>query len=399
MSSVLLLPSGHFRAFARVKEMKEAQVFERNADAEAWATKVEARMKAGKWKKPVRAVVKAQSERTVEQAFESYRDSLEWGAKADTTRKVEIGKHKAIVAHMGSKLLVDVDKDAVQAFLLTRSKQRPQRNPDPDARISSTQLRLELAALSSMCNYAVDKKWIETNPTRDVKRPVGNRRTGRVDDETIGKIFDHDAICRDGVAYLFFRLLFTSGCRPGELSHALKGWLRNDPPQLHIPRTKNDDERTIVLTLGSYKRLQSHLKEQDPDCPFIFGTRKLSKLKPGWSPYNYAVPWKKVAKDLKFKGTGMVPYLARHEAISKLFERTNLSDGQIAGISGHRSAQALWHYKHLRNEHQRPTVNAMDQHIDDAISRGASHAHPSKKLRVGQKLKAKQRSWIFGKDE
>lgn len=391
MSSVLLLPSGRFRAFARVKEMKEAQTFDRNTDAESWASKVEERMRDGKWKKRVAAVVKAQKTLTVEQAFADYRDSSDWTVKADTTKKVELGKQKAIVAAMGQRLLVDVTRDDVKAFLKVRAKTHPSRNSDPAATLSNTQLRLELAALSSMCNYGVEQKWIEDNPVRGVRRPVGNRRTGRLDDDLIGKIMNHMAIAADDVAYTFFRILFTSACRPGELAGARKSWLREDPPQIHVPRTKNEDARSIILPLKNYKMLVQHLKQQDPECPFLFGTRKLSKAKPGWSPYNYAVPWKKVAKDLEFKGTGVVPYLARHEAISKLFERTKLSDGQIAGITGHRSAQALWHYKHLRNEHQRPTVNAMDKVVEDAISRGASHLHPSKKLRVGQQLKPRSK--------
>ena len=38
----------------------------------------------------------------------------------------------------------------------------------------------------------------------------------------------------------------------------------------------------------------------------------------------------------------------RHEAISRLFERTRLAARQIAQITGHKTAQMLWRYAHLR---------------------------------------------------
>ena len=38
----------------------------------------------------------------------------------------------------------------------------------------------------------------------------------------------------------------------------------------------------------------------------------------------------------------------RHEAASRFFETTDLSDGEIATITGHLSIQSLWIYRHLR---------------------------------------------------
>jgi hypothetical protein len=84
--------------------------------------------------------------------------------------------------------------------------------------------------------------------------------------------------------------------------------------------------------------------------------------------------------------TGTVPHLTRHEGVSRLFERSTLSDGQIAGLTGHRSAQALWGYRHLRNEHQRGIVNALDLEVSHAIDRAATGAHPSEGLRPGELL-------------
>ena len=379
MSSVVMQPSGKFRAFARVKAMKENRIFEREEEASKWAEKLEERMRAGKWTPPTK-----QSGMTIAKAFEEYVTSEEWLAKAEVTRKVELGKQKPVIAALGEILVSELTDDEVQSYIAKRRKVKPKRSSDPLAKLSGTQIRLEVAALSSMLNYGGKRKWVTTNVAKRVTKPTGDRRTARLTDEVIGGILQHDAIIMDSKAYAFFRILFTTVCRPGELSHALKPWLREDPPQIHIPRTKNEDARTIVLPVSLFKTLQSHLSKQPADCPYIFGTKKLSG--PGWSPYNYAVPWRKAASALGVSAVGAVPYLARHEGISRLFERTTLSDRQIAGLSGHRSSQALWHYKHLRNEHQRPIVDTMDAMINDAINRAISPSHPSEKLKVGEML-------------
>lgn len=382
MASVTMLPSGRFRAFAQVRQQREAMTFDRKPEALRWAEATERRMREGAWTPPDKQQAKASM--TVAKAFEQYRQSEEWLAKVEVTRKTEAGKQKPVVALLGSKELVQLDADAVRDYMAKRRKMKPLRAQDADARISAHSIRLEVAALSSMCNFAVERKWLKANPCRGVKRPKGDRRTARVSDELLGSIMEADAIIADPKAYTFFRILFTTVCRPGELAGAMKDWLRHDPPQVRIPRTKNEDERTIVLPMSSYKLLLQHLDEQPQDCQYLFGTRKLKG--DGWSPYNYAVPWKKAMKALGLEGQGIVPYLARHEGISRLFERTRLSDGQIAGLSGHRSAQALWHYKHLRNEHQRPIVDALDKMVTGAIDRAISQSHPSKKLEPGQFL-------------
>lgn len=392
MSSVVMLDSGRFRGFAQVKKDREAQTFDRKNEAELWAEKTEARMRAGTWVKPLKqaeakAVAKVQAaaqERTLTAVQVEYLKSEEWLLKADTTRRAELSKQKPVIAALGGKVLTELSIDDVRAYMAKRRREAPSRGGEPGATVKPHTIRLEVAALSALLNFAIIQKWISVNPVRGVKRPRGDRRTARVDDKLMGSIFDHDAVMRDDKAYMFFRILFTSICRPGELATAQRTWLRHDFPQIHLPRSKNEDERVIVLARGTYKTLLGWLEEQPADCPYIFGTKKLSGE--GWSPYNYATVWRKVRKDLGLAEKKVVAYSSRHEGISRLFEQTKLSDGQIAGLSGHRSPQALWHYKHLRNEHQRPTIEAYDKVVSNAIDRAISGLHPSEARGPGEFL-------------
>ena len=382
MASVVQLPSGRFRAFARVKALKATQVFDNIDVAERWAQATESRMRQGKWR--ASAVVLVQPNKTVKDAFAAYVESEQWLQKADVTRKVEQNKQKPVIAELGSLLLTELTRDDIGAYIAKRRKSKPTKAVDDGARLSPDQIRLEVAALSSMCNFAVDMHWLESNPVRGVKRPTSTRRTTRISDEIMGKIIENMINVADEKAYLFFRLLFSTLCRPGELASAKRIWLRGSPAQLQLPRTKNEDERNIIIPEALIDLVKLLMKDE-PDCPYIFGTKKIRG--DGWSPYNYAYAWKKAKKRMELGGLKIVPHMARHEGISRLFERTKLSDGQIAAISGHRSSQALWRYKHLRAEHSRPFINALDKQVANAINRSISQMHPSEPLQLGEMLK------------
>lgn len=386
MPSVEMLPSGRFRAFARVKQMREAQVFDRRDDAVTWAEKVEERMRKGKWAPPAKKLPGEHRAEgiTVKQACEMYLLSEEFKGLADNTKANEPSKQKAVIRLLGSKLLTELTPDDVREFIATRRDEKPSRAGKGE-KMSAHGVRLEMAALSSVCNYAITRKWLSVNPCKGVRRPKGDRRTRRLTDDEIGRVLDAMIGAEEHeTGYVFFRMLFTTVCRPGELAGARREWLREDPPQISLPRTKNEDERTIILTVTNFEMLKRFLAEQPADSPYLFGTRKRDGK--GWAPYNYRVAWDKAMETTGLKGSGIVPYLARHEGVSRLFERTTLSDGQIAGISGHRSAQALWHYKHLRNEHQRPIMNALDQMVHQAVDKAITSAAPYRKLNPGEML-------------
>jgi len=375
--SVVQLPSGRFRAFARVKGMKAVQTFDRKKEAEVWAEATEQRMRGGKWIAP--KANRQEARKTVKEAFVAYVQSEEWEQKAEVTKRVELAKQRPVIKALGSKRLDELSADDVRNYIAQRRGTRPSRGKEEDshARLSPDQVRLEVAALSAMCNYAVERHWMESNPTRGVKRPKSNRRTARISDELIGKILAHDKVRSDPRAALFFRLLFATACRPGELASAKKEWFTLNPPKIRMPVTKNQDERDILIPNSLAKYVASFIEFDDTDSPYIFSS--WNSRKQVSSPFNYASIWRVVSQELKLQEKGIVPHVARHEAISRLFERTELSDGQIATISGHRTPQALWRYKHLRAEHARGIVNTLDKIIFDATE-SAINGTPIKRL-------------------
>ncbi|MBN8491592.1 MAG: tyrosine-type recombinase/integrase [Burkholderiales bacterium] len=381
MASVVMLPSGRFRGFARHKGLKEAKVHDREEQALRWAEATEKRMKSGAWTPPEKCA--AAEVITLRRAAELYRESDEWAALGERTRRIEPSKQKRPLEVLGDRDVCSITSEDVRAYVKKRLTERPLRGAE-GATMSAHAVRLEVAALSGILRHCVEVlKVIDTNPVRGTRRPKGAGRNRRMSDDEIGKMLDCWSSKNDGKAYVFFRIMFSSLCRPGELAGALKTWLRDDPPQISLPRTKNEDPRNILLTATNYRMLKRHLEEQPAACPYLFGTPKRSGE--GWSAYNYRLPWDKAREVTEVQC--VVPHLTRHEGVSRLFERTNLSDGQIAGLTGHRSPQALWNYRHLRNEHQRGIVNALDLEVSHAVDRAAAgSAHPSEALKPGEML-------------
>lgn len=104
-------------------------------------------------------------------------------------------------------------------------------------------------------------------------------------------------------------------------------------------RTKNDDAyRVIPLSKTAVAALED-IRREWPDNKY----KKVFRWKNVDSIDN---PWRKACRaasiqDLRFHDL-------RHEATSRLFERTNLGEMEIASITGHKSLVMLKRYTHLR---------------------------------------------------
>lgn len=122
-----------------------------------------------------------------------------------------------------------------------------------------------------------------------------------------------------------------------------------------LEKTKNGSKRQVPLSTVALAELEGYILDvhgpaPDPDArlfPWWSGDEKdlgetsdyLSKL--FHSERNPGIFDVAGCKDLKFHDL-------RHEAVSRLFERTTLSETQIMKISGHKSQRMLMRYANLR---------------------------------------------------
>lgn len=132
---------------------------------------------------------------------------------------------------------------------------------------------------------------------------------------------------------------------------------------IFLQRTKNGDKRQVPLSTVAVAALQDYLLLRQ--VPQDYPTR--TRHKGEYSAEQILFPWWQGSlqeDDLArlsdylsrlfikiFEAAGCADlglHDLRHEAVSRLFERTALSDMQIAKISGHRSMQMLARYANLR---------------------------------------------------
>ncbi|MCA8285393.1 site-specific integrase [Burkholderia vietnamiensis] len=110
--------------------------------------------------------------------------------------------------------------------------------------------------------------------------------------------------------------------------------------------TKAKKSRTIPLTQKAWDILKA-MFEADKDKENILEIRPFGKI---WNATSSISDKFHLAVE-EAKIEGLTLHNLRHEGISRLFEKTNLGDIEIASITGHTNLQNLKRYTHLRTKH------------------------------------------------
>lgn len=121
---------------------------------------------------------------------------------------------------------------------------------------------------------------------------------------------------------------------------------------IFLDKTKNGDKRQVPLSSVAVELLKNYMKGREvPDghpADMLFpwwngdaSPKKLVKLSDYLSKRFIDIFQQAGAEGLRFHDL-------RHEAVSRLFERTTLSESQIMKISGHKSHRMMMRYANLR---------------------------------------------------
>lgn len=116
--------------------------------------------------------------------------------------------------------------------------------------------------------------------------------------------------------------------------------LKGPYPYVDLPRTKNDRPRRVPLSTKAVAAFQSVI----PENVSVLGKRKVLTIE---TPRAIGHAFRGVVKEQQFPDLRW--HDLRHEAISRLFENTDLRDHEIMAISGHLSTEMLKRYSHLRS--------------------------------------------------
>lgn len=187
-----------------------------------------------------------------------------------------------------------------------------------------------------------------TNPVIEGVRPsIGNGRSRRlktleddgVDEEK--KLYDAAATSSRPWLKPAVVLAVETCMRQAELAGLEwnRVWLEGDSPYAFLDRTKNDRSRSVPLSTRAVAAFRE-LLPSDGVKP------KSGKVFPVETPRAFGHAFRDVVKDEEFPDLRW--HDLRHEAISRLFERTDLREVEIMSISGHLRHEMVIRYTHIR---------------------------------------------------
>lgn len=338
MATVTQRQNGSWHAIIRRKGYpKVYKTFAKKTDAETWAAEVEREIRLGAYM-PRKAAEQTTFE-DLAKDFETtyaphhYRGSA-WKYKLSALRE-RLGDYSlvaitpAVVAKYRDDRLTDPDP---------RFKKQPEKAP----RISPATVKSEIDLLSKVLDVAQKEFSITLpagNPVAGVRKPKSNKGRDRRLTKTEWDSLERE--CKDsGNPWLYPALLLAveTSMRQGELLSL--EWKNVDKKRrlallLDAEKIKTEEPRAVPLSSAALAALETLPKSIDGR---VVPTDRMTLYK---------------AFERACKRAGIENFRwhdLRHEALSRLAERGDLSVLELAAVSGHKTLQMLKRYTHLQAE-------------------------------------------------
>lgn len=362
------------------------RTFKTEDEAHAWAEAEEARMLREVLTAPP---VETGGGTTLRDAWLLYEKSPESKKKAPSTRKREGQAIVPLLRHMGGLALASINRARAQRYIDQRCTEKNPRGGD----LAGDTIYREKEVLSSVFRWAMLRGYANVNPTKmGLALPECHIREARISVAQESALYDaaFEYITPKGKGHppnpnLFpwFQFIMMTGTRPGEAAKIELGWVNLPSREIHIPRMshKTRRPRIILLTPAGAKMLElqaEYAKQQGSRYLFF------SRGEKGIKPYVYAKPWRAICKKAGVPDD-VVPHSARHELISRLFEKTDLSDSQVAALVGDVHPLSLKPYTHLRANRLRPKLAEFESAMSTV--KGAHYAQEKAELEAKAVLK------------
>ncbi len=200
-------------------------------------------------------------------------------------------------------------------------------------KVKPATVRRELGYISSVLTYAVRELYIiKSNPCNDMTKPEqGKSRYRRISDDEIAQILQvadyqigNEPISTKHYVAWSFVWAIESAMRRNEILGMT--WDNIHTNHVHLPTSKTDESRDVPLS-PTMRILLDSLPDSDDECliPVLTET-----FKTAWG----RILKKTDIEDLTFRDT-------RHEAISRMVNKTKIPVEQLAKITGHKKIDTL----------------------------------------------------------
>lgn len=150
-------------------------------------------------------------------------------------------------------------------------------------------------------------------------------------------------VLKTGEEELLFDMALESAMRLSEMVTLTVDQIDLDRRTIFLDKTKNGSKRQVPMSSVLHGLLEKYLALRQSDYPTIFSWGQLPVLTArNRLSHLYAARFEKAGcPDLRFHDL-------RHHATCRFFERTTLSDIEIAKITGHKDPRMLLRYANLR---------------------------------------------------
>ncbi|RPX07614.1 integrase [Pseudomonas aeruginosa] len=362
MATIVKTPSGTWKAVIRKQGWPTAsKTFRTKRDADDWARSTEDEMVRGVYLR------RSPSEKmTLEKALGRYLEEVTPTKKA-STQKAEQTKAAALIRHLGKYSLAALSADVIAEYRDKRLKEtvrtKYKEGSDVAVRtVSANTVRLELALLSNLFTVAI-QEWrigLPQNPVLNIRKPSpGEGRDRRLTPDEERKLFQAVNAYHNPMLGWIVRIAVETGMRSSEITSLRRHQVDVKKRVVKLLDTKNGESRTVPLTLAATQAfkeaLENPIRPIDTNLIFFGEPGKDEKRR----PYVFSKVWNGMKKRL-----GMADFRfhdLRHEAVSRLVESGQLTDQQVAAISGHKSMQTLKRYTHLRAKDLVKALDNIDQ--------------------------------------
>lgn len=319
MASFQERKNGRITVKVRRHGIAVSETFTSRTDAEAWARKTESEIERGLWRDT------SESERTtIADLCTEYKKRvlpmLHGHSAGPALRAIESKLGKTMLAKLTTRMVADYRDQRLRA-------------------VSAETVRKEMGTLSKMIDLA-GREWgiqIPSNPVKQVSKPApGRPRDRRLHEGEETRLFASLAKCKSHYMLPLVKLALETAARQGELLSMRWSHVNKARRFVMLYDTKNGEDRAQPLSTEALAILESlprHLKDGR-----VFPVTQ-SLVAQAWG---HAVRRAGI-ENLHFHDL-------RHETLSRLAERGDMSVLELAAVSGHKTLQMLKRYTHLQAE-------------------------------------------------
>lgn len=349
MASFHIRESGRWQAKVRRAGGVLSKTFEKKADAEAWARKIESELERGVWRDTAEA-----DRTTLAEALERY-------GREVTPRKKGAMQESYRVAALQRLPLARKSLSRVTAMDIARFRD------DELEALKPATVAKHLALLSSVFEVARKEWGIEVdNPVRKIAKPkFDNARARRLSPDELRYLLS--AVDEPGCSVktkagdrrnewmpLIVRWAIETAMRQGEILALDWRHVDLDKRTAHLPETKNGTARTVPLSTAAVALIRPAGNVQRLRKGRVFSTTA-SALKQSFARAVTRAR-REYEKDCAARGDDPAPgfledlhfHDLRHEATSRLAERLQMHE--LMRVTGHKDTRMLARYYHPRPE-------------------------------------------------